>query len=81
MHRDPYQDDRLNDGEKALYGEIYPAISAAEERLQADLGRLILCNIVRRLVTRGADIDELLEEARYHAEHQAAFNARTIRSH
>jgi hypothetical protein len=72
---DPTTDKRLAPQDRAVYARIYPLIQDIENELGMDITRLIAVNLVRRAVTRGADIEDLLEELRLHATHQVEYNA------
>jgi len=73
---DPYKDPRLTPAERALYGRIYPLIKEIEAELDVSISRLVAVNMVRRAVTEGADIENLLAELRAHGQHQAEHNAK-----
>ena len=75
MHRDPMQDDRLSLAEQRMYAEIYPLVKEIEDDLGVSISRLVAVNMVRRAVTQGADLDEVIKELQLHGEHQAAYNA------
>ena len=72
---DPNTDPRLTPAERALYSKIYPLLEELEAELNVSLSRLVAVNMVRRAVTNGADVDELLAELRLHGRHQAEHNA------
>jgi hypothetical protein len=72
---DPNTDPRLTKPERALYGRIYPLIEEIEAELEVSISRLVAVNMVRRAVTEGADIDDLLAELLAHGQHQAEHNA------
>jgi hypothetical protein len=75
MRPDPNLDERLTPAEKALYSRIYPLIKEIEDDLGVSISRLVAVNMVRRAVTQGSDLDEVIKELRLHGEHQAAYNA------
>ena len=74
---DPATDPRLTPVERDLYTRIYPLIHQIEAEHDVYISRLVAVNMVRRAVTQGADVDELIDEMRSHAEQQAAYNRRT----
>ncbi len=67
-------DTRLSAAEKALYSTIYDAVDDTENMVGQDITLLILNNMVRRAVTRGRDLDDVLDAARKHGEHQRGVN-------
>lgn len=72
--RDPYADPRLNDVEKAVYGEVYTLIKEINDRLGERIELVLMVNLARRLVSIGMEPADIIEEIRSHAEKQQAWN-------
>ena len=72
---DPYADDRLTPVERDLYGKVYPLIREIEAEHSVSISRLVAVNMVRRAVSEGHNIEEMLSELAAHAQHQAEHNA------
>ena len=72
---DPTTDPRLTPAERDMYSRVYPLIQQIEDELEVDMSRLVAVNMVRRAVSRGATVEDLVTEVRHHAEHQLNHNA------
>mgnify|MGYP001570552074 CR=1 FL=1 len=77
MKIDPNTDTRLTEPERALYTRIYPLIAEIEHELDVSITMLVACNMVRRAISEGHDIDWILTELRANAVHQAEYNTRS----
>ena len=71
----PATDKRLSPPEREMYLRVYPVIQKIEDEFGVEMSSLVASNMVRRAVTRGASIDDLINELRYAAKHQAEHNA------
>jgi hypothetical protein len=71
-------DPRLNQGERMVLAEIFPLIDELSEEIGESLDLMVFIMTVRRMATRGKDLEELTELLYHHYEHQLEYNDKTI---
>jgi hypothetical protein len=74
MRPDPYADDNLTDGEKAVFGEIYPLLDDIEKRVGGHVDHILWIAMTQRLASRGYLLEQLQKELDEQHRNQLKYN-------
>ena len=67
------KDNRLNDIDRAIIGEIVPFIDGVSDRFEKNIDMSLISFLARRMATRQYPLSDLAETVEKHYKHQEAF--------